>query len=73
MTLLHAVENQTVDIALAFILLIGGTLGAQLGARMTLRLRGEDLRALLALLVLTVALFIAYGLVGTPDELFSIS
>ena len=72
-TLLHAVENQTVDIALAFILLIGGTLGAQLGARMTLRLRGEDLRALLALLVLTVALFIAYGLVGTPDELFSIS
>ena len=69
-TILHAAQNQTVDIFLAALLLIGGTIGAQIGARMTLKLRGEDLRALLALLVLTVSAVIAYGLLTPPEELF---
>ncbi|MGH1418002.1 MAG: sulfite exporter TauE/SafE family protein [Hyphomicrobiaceae bacterium] len=72
-TILHATENQTVDIVLALLLMVGGVIGAQLGAIAGEKLRGEQLRFLLAALVILVCLRIAYGLVAQPDELFSIS
>src|SRR3546814_13908965 len=54
-TILQAVTNQTVDAMLAILLLVGGTIGAQLGARLGQRLRTEQLRILLALLVLAMS------------------
>lgn len=71
-TILHSTTNQTVDVILALLLMIGGVIGAQFGARAGHKLRGEQLRALLALLVLVVCLRLAINLVLTPEELFSI-
>ena len=71
-TVLHAVSSQSVDIVLALILMIGGVIGAQFGARMGQNIRGDQLRALLALLVLAVALRFLAGLVITPEERYSI-
>jgi uncharacterized protein len=71
-TLLQAVENNTVDVVLAMVLLIGGVVGAQLGTRWGARLRGEELRALLALLVLAVAAKLVFDLTVRPDNLFSL-
>ena len=71
-TLLQAINNQTVDIVLALLLLVGGVIGAQLGAMFGTRLRGEQLRALLGLIVLVVCARILYSLVITPDDLFSL-
>lgn len=71
-TLLQSINNQTVDIMLALLLLVGGVIGAQIGARFGSRLRGEQLRILLGLIVLLVCARVAYGLVATPDDLFSL-
>jgi uncharacterized membrane protein YfcA len=71
-TLLHATQSQTVDILLALLLLVGGVVGAQLGARAAQGLPPERLRLFLALLVLAVAIRLAIGLTWTPRELFSI-
>jgi len=71
-TLLHATTDQTVDIVLAFLLVIGGVLGVQLGVRAGSQLRGEQLRALLAILVVAVALRLLVGLVTTPADVYSI-
>ena len=71
-TMLHASQSQTVDILLAVLLLIGGVVGAQFGARAAQRLPPERLRLFLALLVLAVAVRLAIGLTWTPKELFSI-
>ena len=67
---LQAGRNQTVDILLATLLLVGGVLGAQLGARASSRFRAEELRALLALIVLLVGLRMGLGLFFTPHEPF---
>jgi len=72
-TFLQAVNNQTVDIVLALILLIGGVVGAQIGTRAGAKLRGEELRGLLALMVLIVCGKLLFDLVATPDDLFSIA
>lgn len=72
-TLMHAVTSQTVDMLLAFVLIVGGVIGAQIGARIGLRLKAEQLRILLSLLVLAVAAKIALDLLLTPAELFSIT
>jgi len=72
-TLLQAVSNQTVDIVLALLLLVGGVIGAQIGARFGTRLQGEQLRGLLALLVLTVCMKLTYDLVVTPEDLYTLS
>ncbi len=72
-TILHAVNSQSVDILLAFCLMVGGVIGAQFGAAAGQHLKGEQLRALLALLVLAVALRFAVGLVVTPEDVFSTS
>lgn len=72
-TVLHAVNNQTVDVVLALILLVSAVVGAQFGARLSHRLRGEQLRGLLALLVLIVCARVGYGLIATPADLYSIA
>ncbi|MFD1695111.1 sulfite exporter TauE/SafE family protein [Roseibium aestuarii] len=72
-TVLHAMQTQTVDIVLALALMIGGVIGAQFGARMGQNLRGEQLRLLLALLVLLVGLRFAVDLLLTPEDLYSIA
>jgi uncharacterized membrane protein YfcA len=70
-TLMHAMLNQTVDGILAVLLLLGGVVGAQIGVRLGPKLKAEQLRVLLALLVLVVCAKIGYDLVRTPDELFT--
>ncbi|MDH7786121.1 putative membrane protein YfcA [Ochrobactrum sp. 19YEA23] len=72
-TVMQATTNQSIDIVLAFLLMVGGVIGAQYGARAGQKLRGEQLRLLLALLVLAVALRLAFGLFVRPDNLFSIT
>jgi uncharacterized protein len=72
-TVLHATTNQTVDVALALLLMVGGVVGAQFGVVAGQKLRGDQLRALLALLVLGVAARLFFSLVLEPDELYSIS
>ena len=54
------------------VLMVGGVIGAQLGAAAGHRLKGEQLRALLGLLVLAVCLRLGYDLVVTPNDLFSV-
>jgi len=71
-TVLHAATNQTVDVVLALLLLAGAVVGAQFGTRAGAKLRSEQLRGLLALLVLAVCARLAYGLIATPEDLFSI-
>lgn len=71
-TFLQAVTTHTVDILLALILLIGGAVGAQVGARIGMRLKGEQLRLLLAVIVLGVGLRMAYDLIETPDDPYSL-
>ncbi len=70
-TILNAVQNQTVDVVLALILMASAVIGAQIGARVGSRMPGEQLRILLALMVLAMCVKLAWGLVVTPDELFS--
>lgn len=70
-TILHAVSSQSVDILLAFCLMVGGTIGAQFGSSAGKYLRGEQLRALLALLILAVALRFGLSLVLTPADIYS--
>jgi uncharacterized protein len=72
-TILQAATNYTVDIILALLLMVGGVIGAQFGSAMGARLKGEQLRFLLAAIVLLVAGRFAYDLVATPKELYSIS
>jgi len=71
-TLLQAVQVGSVDVVLTLLLLLGGVIGAQFGAKMGTKLRGEETRALLGALVLAVALSLLWGLVKQPDALFSI-
>ncbi|PCI05869.1 MAG: permease [Hyphomicrobiales bacterium] len=72
-TIIQSSTNQTVDVVLAFILMVGGVIGAQFGAAAGHKLRGEQLRILLGLMVLAVCLRLGYDLVVTPDDLFSLS
>jgi len=72
-TVLHATANKSVDIMLALLLMVGGVVGAQFGAQVGQAIRGEQLRALLALLVLAVALRVLFGLFTRPDQIYSLS
>lgn len=71
-TLLHATTNFTVDIVLAVLLLVGGVIGAQIGTQIGTRLRAEQLRILLAGLVLLVCVKLGFDLLVQPSELYSI-
>lgn len=72
-TILHATTNQTVDMPLAVLLLVGGVVGAQIGTQIGLKLKAEQLRVLLALLVLVVCGKLALDLLLEPSELYSLS
>ena len=71
-TLMHATTNYTVDMMLAVLLLVGGVVGAQIGTRIGVYLKAEQLRILLAALVLAVCLKLALDLLLQPSELFSL-
>lgn len=70
--ILHSVENQAVDIVLGFLLVVGGVIGAQYGVRMAEKLPAEQLRALLAAILLFIGLRLGYDLVVTPNDLYSV-
>jgi uncharacterized membrane protein YfcA len=72
-TVLQATHNFSVDIVLAALLVSGGVVGAQLGVRAGAKLRGEQLRFLLALLVLTVWAGVAWQLVARPADIYSLA
>ena len=65
-TILQATFNQAVDLVLAVYLLIGGVIGAQFGSRYTSRLKGEQLRVLLAIIVMIVCFKMSFDLVSEP-------
>jgi uncharacterized protein len=71
-TVMHSATNHLVDAVLALILMVGGVIGAQFGARAGQSMRGERLRLLLGLLVLAVGMRFAFQLVVQPEDLYSI-
>jgi len=70
-TLFQSTFNHTVDIPLAVLLLVGGVIGAQFGTRIGSLLPGEQLRGLLAAMVLGVCAKMLFDLMITPTELYS--
>jgi uncharacterized membrane protein YfcA len=72
-TFLHAYENGTVDILLALLLIAGGVVGAQFGTRAGTYLRGEQLRVLLAAMVLLVCGKLAWDLVVAPVDPYTVT
>ncbi|WP_298860467.1 sulfite exporter TauE/SafE family protein [uncultured Sulfitobacter sp.] len=72
-TMLHATTNYTVDIVLAVLLLVGGVIGAQIGTRIGVKMKAEQLRILLAMMVLAVCGKLALELLLQPTELYSIA
>ena len=72
-TFLQALTVQTVDILLAVLLLAGAVVGAQFGSKYSVRMKGEQLRALLAIMVLGVCIKILVGLITKPTDLYSIT
>ncbi|MGI9370684.1 MAG: sulfite exporter TauE/SafE family protein [Ruegeria sp.] len=71
-TMLHATTNYTVDVVLAVLLLVGGVVGAQFGTVIGARMKAEQLRILLALMVLVVCGKLAADLLLQPTELYSL-
>ena len=71
-TMLHATTNYTVDVVLAVLLLVGGVIGAQIGTRIGVKMKAEQLRILLALMVLAVCGKLALDLLLQPSELYSL-
>ncbi len=71
-TLLHSINTQTVDVMLAMLLMSSAVVGAQIGTRIGTKMKGEQLRSLLALMVLAVCAKLAFDLIVTPDDLYSL-
>ena len=71
-TMMHAMTTKAVDLVLAMLLLIGSVTGAHVGTRLSMTMRPEYLRVLLAAIVLLVAARMTLGLVWRPDEIFTI-
>ena len=71
-TFLQAYANQTVDVVLALLLLTGAVIGAQFGARAGARLQGEQLRGLLAVMVLLVCAKLFFDLLVTPEDIYTL-
>jgi uncharacterized membrane protein YfcA len=69
-TVMQSVSTQSVDIILSLLLMAGAVAGAQFGAAMGSRLRGEETRGLLGLLVLMVALELGINLFRRPEAMF---
>ena len=71
-TIMHATQNYTVDAILAILLILGGVFGAQVGVRLGVKLKAEQLRILLSIIVLGVCLKLAFDLLLTPGEYYSL-
>jgi uncharacterized membrane protein YfcA len=71
-TVLHAMTNHLVDAVLALILMVGGVIGAQFGARAAQNMHPEQLRFLLGLLIVAVGFRFGYELITRPDNVYSI-
>ncbi|MDG1170092.1 MAG: sulfite exporter TauE/SafE family protein [Sulfitobacter sp.] len=71
-TMLHATTNYTVDVVLAVLLLVGGVIGAQIGTRIGVKMKAEQLRILLAIMVLAVCGKLGLDLLLQPSELYSL-
>lgn len=69
----QAITNHTVDIVLAVLLFCGSTIGAQIGARLSKRFRGEQLRILLSLIVLAVMVQMFIGLISAPADIIGLT
>ncbi|MBV0912996.1 sulfite exporter TauE/SafE family protein [Anianabacter salinae] len=72
-TLMHATTNYSVDLPLAILLLVGSVIGAQLGTRIGVRMKAEQIRIALAVLVLAVCFKLLLDLLIQPNELYSIA
>ena len=72
-TILHAYENQTVDVMLAMILMSGGVVGAQIGAALGHKLKAEQLRFLLGILILAVCAKMLIELAIEPKDIYMIT
>tara|TARA_E500000081_G_scaffold14109_1_gene17227 strand:+ start:1038 stop:1952 length:915 start_codon:yes stop_codon:yes gene_type:complete len=72
-TFFQSYINQTVDIVLSALMILGGVIGAQIGVRLGSQLKAEYLRGILAILVLLVCAKILTDLILTPSDLFSTS
>src|SRR5690606_18410095 len=71
-TMMHALTTKAVDVVLAALLLLGSVTGAQVGSRLAQMAKPELLRLLLAVIVIAVALRMAYGLTVRPDEVYTV-
>ena len=71
-TMVHALTTRSVDIVLAFLLLIGGVIGAQYGAALATRMKPDLLRLALAIVILLVAGRMLLGLTWRPDDIFTV-
>ena len=71
-TILHAYINQTVDVMLSSLLLVGAVIGAQIGTRVMVRLTGEQIRFFLAVLILLVVLVLVGELIVKPYNMFDV-
>lgn len=69
-TMMHAVTNNTVDIVLAALLILGSVIGVQVGVRAGRKLHGSYARLLLAALLVLVSVELASGLFIKPVELY---
>jgi uncharacterized membrane protein YfcA len=69
--LLHIISNNTVDLLLAFILMVGSLFGGQIGSRLSPYVRGATARLMLALILLGVCFMLWENLFIEPVEHFS--
>jgi len=71
-TIMHSYINQTVDIILSSLLIVGAVFGAQIGSRIMGRLKAEQIRFLLSILIIIVALILVLELFITPENIYSL-
>ena len=69
-TIMHAYINQTVDVVLSSLLLLGAVVGAQIGTRIMVSLKGEQIRFLFAIIIIMVASVLLLELFVTPDRIY---
>lgn len=72
-TLLHATQTHSVDIVLAFFMIVGAAVGAQIGTRMVVRMQPERLRLAFSLLILAMAGRLIFGLLTVPESLYEVT
>jgi uncharacterized membrane protein YfcA len=71
-TLMHAATDHAVYIILAFLLVLGGVIGAQFGVEIGSKLRGDQLRLFFAVLIIMIAFQLVITLVHTPANIYSV-